>query len=434
MDEGIVKQRGSALVMAIVVLSLITTVGIALLFLADSDGRITQANVRDKRAFFVAEAGLEDAREQLRVTNRISVDPMKLTEELTTAAGGSGPIDFSPAALKATYDSNEQVTGFTGFGNDVPLRGLTSFGGGWYAAFLSNDLVDGEASTTDTNRRAMITAIGAGPRRSIKIVQAIVEKISLPAPPATLTLIGPAATSPAKIFDDGSSAAKSFVGDDCSGASGYTGIPGFHVPAVGTFGATATAQAVAGADSGSYASGLETGVLTVHDVSGTANPLWQDCAFLKELADKIKENADAVCTPSNPCASSYWAATNPRSITFVEGDLNLAQGQGVIWVTGTLNVGGNDSFEGILAAIGTGRLIRSGGGSGHSYGAIVVANIAGPDGVYGNADDCTGGAGGFAPPSYSISGGGSHDHVYCSQAIDLSLSGLPFEVRQFRQF
>jgi hypothetical protein len=103
-------------------------------------------------------------------------------------------------------------------------------------------------------------------------------------------------------------------------------------------------------------------------------------------------------------------------------------------VTGTLNIDNNNSFEGTLAAVGTGRLIRSGSGNGHSYGAVIVANVAGPDGIYGDGDDCTGGTGGFAPPSYSISGGGSHDHVYCSQAIDGSLSALPFEVVQFRQF
>src|SRR6185436_16314025 len=142
---------------------------------------------------------------------------------------------------------------------------------------------------------------------------------------------------PAKIYDDGSSAAKTFVGDDCSGAGGYTGISGFHVPVIGTFGSAATAQAAGAANSGTYTSGSETGSATVHDVSGTASGLWQDCAYLKSLADKIKENADAVCSPSTPCSASYWAATTARYITFVEGDVSLTQGQGLIWVTGTLN-------------------------------------------------------------------------------------------------
>jgi hypothetical protein len=84
--------------------------------------------------------------------------------------------------------------------------------------------------------------------------------------------------------------------------------------------------------------------------------------------------------------------------------------------------------------VGEGKIIRSGGGSGHSYGAIVVADIAGPDKIYGNADDCTGGTNGFGAPSYAISGGGTHDHVYCSQAIGVSMNKLPAKVAQFREY
>jgi hypothetical protein len=435
-DEHLVGQRGSALIMAIVVLFMLAVTGISLLFLGESDKRMNIANVRDKRTFFIAEAGLEDAREQLRLSNLASPDTTRYTEEITTAAGANGSIDFDPATLSATYDANGNVTGLTGYGDDVPLRGLTSFtgSGGWYAAFLTNDAAEtgGVTTKTDANHRAMITAIGAGPKRSIKMVQAIVEKLTLPTPPAMITLIGPAASS-GTIYDDGTSNSKVMVGNDCVGATGYTGT-GTSVPVVGTTNAAATTQATAGANNGTYSSGSP----IVADVTGSAGA-WNDCGYLHDLADMIRGSADAVFAvcPSATCTPAYWAGTTNSSVTFIDGDWTLPNGingKGLIWVTGTASIGGNMSFEGTLVVVGKGVLNRSGGGSGHSYGAIVVADIAGPDTIYGNTDDCTGGPGGFMAPTYAIGGGGNHDHVYCSQAITVSMNKLAARVAQFRQY
>ena len=52
-------QRGSALVMAAIVMMLLTTMGITLLFIANSDAKMNQAGIRAKRAYYIAEAGLE---------------------------------------------------------------------------------------------------------------------------------------------------------------------------------------------------------------------------------------------------------------------------------------------------------------------------------------------------------------------------------------
>jgi hypothetical protein len=142
-----------------------------------------------------------------------------------------------------------------------------------------------------------------------------------------VTLIGPAAST-GTIWDDGSSNSKVMIGDDCAGIGGYTGIPGHHVPVVGAFGGPAAAQAVAGSNSGTYKSGTETGSATAHDLGGTASPLWQDCHYLHDLASVIRGSADAVCTISSPCSSSYWAATTNSSITFVDRDISLTTGQG----------------------------------------------------------------------------------------------------------
>ena len=56
------NDRGSALVMAVFVLALLTGMGTALLFLSQHEAKMSQVNLRAKKAFFVAEAGLENGR------------------------------------------------------------------------------------------------------------------------------------------------------------------------------------------------------------------------------------------------------------------------------------------------------------------------------------------------------------------------------------
>jgi len=61
-------EDGSALLLAIFVLVLLTGMGVVLLFASRTDVRMSQADSRAKKAFYIAEAGLETAREQLRAS------------------------------------------------------------------------------------------------------------------------------------------------------------------------------------------------------------------------------------------------------------------------------------------------------------------------------------------------------------------------------
>ena len=85
-------------------------------------------------------------------------------------------------------------------------------------------------------------------------------------------------------------------------------------------------------------------------------------------------------------------------------------------------------------AIGTGQFRRNGGGSATVNGSIMAADIAGPDGIYGNADDCTGGVGGFGPASFDENGGGNGTTTYCTDDISNASPAYPYEIVEFRQF
>ncbi len=84
-------------------------------------------------------------------------------------------------------------------------------------------------------------------------------------------------------------------------------------------------------------------------------------------------------------------------------------------------------------AIGTGQFRRNGGGAAEISGSILAADVAGPDGIYGNADDCTMGVGGFGPASFDENGGGNGATTYCTDDILASSPAYPYEIVEFRQ-
>jgi hypothetical protein len=178
----------------------------------------------------------------------------------------------------------------------------------------------------------------------------------------------------------------------------------------------------------------------VDDSTSTADPRWTvtvdpvftNCSSLLGLTNRLKAAADYVCTAASPC--THWASSTTSTITYVEGDVAPPSGKGILVVTGQVLFNGSETWDGPIFVVGTGEFHRSGGGSGHTWGAIVVANIAGPDAVLGTGDDCTGGTGGFSPASFfNTNGGGNHDTVYCSDLIYGSQSALPLRVLDFRQ-
>ena len=62
-----------------------------------------------------------------------------------------------------------------------------------------------------------------------------------------------------------------------------------------------------------------------------------------------------------------------------------------------------------------------------------MADIAGPDEIYGTSDDCTGGDDGFDSVVCDERGGGVSDTVYCTADMVGVDPAFPYEVEMFRQ-
>jgi hypothetical protein len=430
------EQQGSVLVMAVFVTFLLSAMGMALLFLSVNELKMNRANLNVKKAFYLAESGLDDGRSTLYNTNGSD----DFVDNLQAAAGGDNTVNFDPDALTVTYDVNGNISGFAGYGDDEPLIDATAFGEGYYAAFLTNDPVDGVGTiNTDPNDRVMITSVGAGPNNSMEIVHGIIklQQIFPTYPPATITMLGPnpnflGAKSTPKVYD----------GEDCGGL----GIPDLWVPVVGVIGSAAEA-AVEGqiTPNPNYTSGDWTDEDTFSDLTdpadgavdtgqGVIDPAWLNCVELKSMVEMVRMVADVECFND----SCVLPPSSPNRVVFVNGDWDIKAsdppGEGMILVTGEMAMHGTAEWSGLVYTIGEGLFTRYGSGNGSISGASMIVDIAGPDNIYGTDDDCNNDQpDGFSSVTYDERGGGSSDTTYCTS----DFAGLdlvqPYTIEQFRQ-
>jgi len=424
-------QRGSSLVLAIFVMVLVSGMGLSLLFVAQTEQQMSQADVRAKKSFYLAEAGVEDG----RIT--VHMPGVTLSDQLATAAGANGVVDFDVQSLVPVYDTSGNLTGFTGYGDDVPVRGITSLGDGWYATFLSNDPSEGISTTVDGNNRVLVTGIGVTRNRSMEMAQAIV-RFRFPIPPASITLLGP---NPS--FDGGTSDSKLYTGNDGDGHC-PSGDPSLAVPAVGVIGSAAETAAESGVFKDStYTQGTESGFDTVDDLTllPSLDPIFTDCAALISFVGELRGAADVRGDASTPL-DQLGTPSNPK-IVFIDDDYEITGsilGAGMLVVTGQLILDGQAEWQGPIFVVGQGDFDRSGSGNGVVSGGMIVANVEGPDQTLFTSDDCSGPDGilgnsddGMAESIFNTSGGGAGTFGYCSTYIEQMKTLLPLRIVSFRQ-
>jgi Tfp pilus assembly protein PilX len=141
------RERGSAMVMALFVLFLLASTGTALLFLSNSEVKMSQASVRTTEVFYLAEAAIEAGRSAFYQANILD----SFDDDLLAAAGADTSISILPDQIEPVFDANGVLTGLTGVGDDAPLVAIQNVPGGSIAAFLMNDPLDGRTNKTDTN-------------------------------------------------------------------------------------------------------------------------------------------------------------------------------------------------------------------------------------------------------------------------------------------
>jgi Tfp pilus assembly protein PilX len=384
------SQKGIGLVVTILMLLLAWVIGLGAVNIMVVGGKTAANHKTQNQAFYVAEGGLEAARESLRSSIAAG---NTLSGLLKSAAGGvtNGLINSNSIANFPPAVSS----------NNVPFVSSTSFGAGSFTVYLTNDAGEagGVTSTTDTNNLVTLTSFGYGPNNSRAVVQAVVNAVLwIPAVPAAVALQGPNV-----VFSTPDSDATSIAGDATH-------------PAIAVTTDTSVTNVKNSIKSQRY--GNYTGHGLIPSVENV-NPLptsWNNVSGIQSIYTLARNNADFT-SPGQP--GFTLGTTSNRKTVVINGDYSLnGSGAGVLVVTGRLTLHGEFSYDGLILVIGNGYLIRDGGGGGNINGGILAANICGPDGIINTPDDV------MANPTMNMNGGGNSTITYDPNSQLQSLNGF----------
>jgi hypothetical protein len=310
------------------------------------------------------------------------------------------------APIDGTHPASGQVCWDSSYGKEIVVNalGYTTCAFAQNAGFLVAPVY-------------VITSFAYTPQGSRRIGQYEVAAINITPPPAGLLMAGAGANMP-----NAPNSNNFFINGNNTGTAGYTGGPPCHTttpaqaPAIATGDATGQANFIAGIPSGREGNytGTDPGSpfsptpSVVNENTTGLGGLWSSPQLLNNLVATIANGADqtVTCAIGTPCTGSYGTDANPQ-ITYVSGDLNLTGGSGLLVVTGTLNVTGNTSFNGLILVIGQGIFSESGGGNGQYNGSLFVANTNSHTSPYSQLST-------LGAASWSWNGGGNNAIQYNS--------------------
>lgn len=405
---GRTGERGAALVTTLLVATLFLAAGGALIFTTAMTGTNAGDSTTEMQAYYGAEAGLQEAVNVVR-----------------------GNVQSTPANTKATFrnmaddaDLSTWVT-YNATADDGTSVVRVSDNADPFIAYNIRVINIDNVLSPDEPQRLMFEVRGYGPRGAIKNKQIIINKFAYdPDIPAAITLVGAevGTSMVAGDFDIGDSAPKGYSGTDSASGSSIVKA---------TFGFTQTAdKGIADA----YFDPSNTKALDSTDntprtkkLNNSDLPSWLRTAdntrlFLSELETFASDEGRLF--PSSPDKDDFGTDANPL-LTFVKGDCELSgNGAGMLIVTGDLTLKGDFQYNGVILCLGSGFILRNGGGGGGIYGGLVMANLDRAD---------TGGKF-LARPIFNTNGGGNSDIKYNSKWVQSAFALMGPSVKGVREF
>lgn len=322
-----------------------------------------------------------------------------------------GEVDVASTTVKVTFDKASVKADGTNYA--LNLSGGATVLDLAYTSSPSTTSIPAKVTSPDP-KRLLLKSYGFGPQGARKRLELMINKANFEFEvPAGVTFRGADDCTPLSL-DTGSSGAKWYSGIDRAGVE-----------------AQRPAFAVSPCDEDDAKSGIkkpdtvvdpEVGLLGDDDTTaGTV----ETPSFL-QTADRARAYLNSLQAKAQSTGRYFSSGTtvndsvNAPMFTFVDGDCTLDGGSGFLVVTGTLTMRGNPNFKGAILVLGTGQLIRSGGGNGDIYGGIAVA-----------AFNRT--AGNFTAPTFNTNGGGNSTIQYDSAALKTGI-GSGTNVSGIREF
>jgi len=466
------RQRGVALVAAMITLLLISAITAGMIVLANTETS-TSSNFRDEqRAFFAAKGGFEEIRDRLRNT---ATNTLRTGTILPTTLPGSAnsvlyvlnPLNGQTVAPWTNNPAN--------FADDEICKETTTVtcssgypsGSGWYTTNTAsttyaaapvldwkwvrinlkqnntiapyytngasanvmqvcwngtNEYADPLAGCTPPNLPIyVLTTLAVTPSGSRRMIQTEIAEDNLNfTAPSALTLDGTGDS-----FAGGNSANWAVSGVDQAGCgSATTGAP---VHAIGVPDNADIPVVVAGANRPNQYTGSGGTTPDIVNVSGTMPANLQTVSSLQTLMSTVQNNVTQPVLNGNVSGLSTPGTVTDPQIIFVNGNLSLSgntTGYGILAVNGSFSVSGNVNWNGLILVIGQGNFSTS--GTPQYNGAIVVAKTLD---ALGNLL-LTPGPG---SASFQTNGGGTGGVQYSSGCIAMATHLSTFHVVAIRE-
>jgi len=321
-----------------------------------------------------------------------------------------GEVDAASTTIKVTFDKASVKADGTTYALNLGGTQVLNLS---YTSSPSTTLIPAKVTSPDP-KRLLLKSYGFGPQGAQKRLELMVTKANLDfEAPAGVTFRGADDCTPLTL-DTGSSGAKTYSGLDLAGVEAQR--PAFAVTPCDED------DAKAGIKKPDTVVDPEIGLLGDDDTTpGTV----ETPSFLQS-ADRARAYLNNLQAKAQSTGRYFKSGTtvndsvNAPMFTFVDGDCTLDGGSGFLVVTGTLTLNGNPNFKGAILVLGTGVLIRNGGGNGDIYGGITVA-------AFGRT------AGDFTAPTFNTNGGGNSTIQYDSAALKNGI-GSGQNVSGFREF
>ena len=362
------RQRGMALITALLILSFLTIIGGALLMTTTIDVKIADNYKTGTQLLFLAEAGIEAARETLRVS------ATSISTDLTTAAGADSALSsaWNLTSLLATDDRPLLPANNALRPTGQALIDQSGRTVGTYHVFMRNDLAEagGPTSTADTNDVVELVSI-ARIGSATKTIVTLVKRGSFPPIPAALTLDGPIG-----LFDVANSNLFRIDGNDQAGSGNTENAIGVISGADDT---TVT-NAIPNNRQANY-TGDGRGIPDVDDISGELTGMLTTTSGLESLVSSVASSSTDSYRPGfgNVTAIGSIGGPNDYGVVTVHGDAEFGPGTGygILLVRGVLTVRGDFTWNGLILVIGLGEIHWNDGGNGQVQGGIFIAKTRG---------------------------------------------------------
>ena len=266
--------------------------------------------------------------------------------------------------------------------------------------------------TAPEPNRLVAKITGFGPRAAQKQMQMLLSRFAFDFTPVTTITLRSADDGSISSFAAGNSSQYTYTGFDNAGGQN---LPAFGVTSTTDY-LSVTPQIVVGQETGSPSA--------LQQVSLSTLPSWlQTADGARTLVNQLRtvaQSTNSYYTTASP-PSTFGTQSQPH-FTFVDGDaaLSPAGGAGLLVVTGTLNLDGSSAFDGLILVLGTGHIVRSGGGNGVTLGSMVVASF--------------GNSGNFTAPTFQSNGSGTSDIKYDSDWVRRALASPGLRVMAIGEF